>query len=54
MKGVVFAASIMLILGGVDLIAIGSHSWLGFVIGDILLGTGICVFSAIVKSPWMD
>lgn len=54
MKGVVFVASIMLIVGGVNLIAIGATSLWGIIIGDILLATGACVFSAIVKSPWLE
>lgn len=46
MKGVVVAASMMLIIVGIDLVSIAPGPW--FLVGDILILTGLCVFSALV------
>jgi hypothetical protein len=45
-KGVVFASAMMLIVSGVDLVAVAPGYW--WIIGDVLLLTGLCVFSAMV------
>jgi hypothetical protein len=45
-RGVVFASSMMLIVAGIDLVAIAPGAW--FLVGDILILTGLCVFSAMV------
>jgi hypothetical protein len=48
-KGVVFASAMMLIVVGVDLVAVAPGWW--FLIGDVLLLAGLCVFSAMVYQP---
>lgn len=48
-RGVVFASAMMLVVVGVDLVAIAPGYW--WIIGDILLLTGLCVYSAMVYQP---
>jgi hypothetical protein len=42
----IIASSMMLIIAGVDLVAVAPGGW--FVVGDILIGAGLAVFSAMV------
>lgn len=42
----VFAASMMLIVVGIDLVSIAPGWW--FLVGDVLILAGLCVFSAMV------
>jgi hypothetical protein len=48
MKGVVFAASLILIVLGIDLVAIFPGWWV--LVGDVPLFVGLSVFSAMVKN----
>jgi hypothetical protein len=48
MKGVVFGTSLMVIILGVNVIALAPGWW--FLFGDVFLGVGVCLLSAVVKN----
>lgn len=50
MKGVVFGATLMIIIAGVDLVAVAPGYW--WIVGDILLLVGLLVFSAMTGTSW--
>lgn len=50
MKGVVFAATIMCIVVGVDLIAVAPGYW--WIVGDVMLLVGLLIFSAMTGTSW--
>lgn len=50
MRGIVFGLSVLLTVAGVDVVAVTTHTHLWQIFaGDVLLGVGLGVFSAMVE-----
>lgn len=46
MKGMVVVSAMMLVVVGVDLVAVAPGWW--FLVGDVLILAGLCVLSAVM------